>query len=84
MAAVIGGYVLTSLITLAVPLLLDVIGMSRPQALLAVTMASFLLYAAVIMGVFHARSATRAWAWLAGAALPLGLIVWLLLLGARG
>jgi hypothetical protein len=36
--------------------------------LLATTMASFLVYAAIVMAVFHARSAVRAWMWLAVAA----------------
>jgi hypothetical protein len=41
---------------------------SQAQALLATTMASFLVYAAIVMAVFHARSAVRAWMWLAVAA----------------
>jgi hypothetical protein len=47
------------------------------------TMASFLVWTAIVMTVFHARSATRAWAWLTAAAVPLSLIVWQLLPGAR-
>lgn len=82
LAAAGGGYVTVSLFSLAIPLLLAALGGDRAQALLAVSMAGFPLYAAIIMAVFHARSATRAWAWLAGVALPLGIIVWLLLPGS--
>ncbi len=82
-AASLGGYALTSLLTLALPLALASLGIDRAQALLAVTTASFLLYAAIVMAVFHARSAARAWAWLTAVALPFGLVVWLLLPGAH-
>lgn len=83
LAAVFGGYALTSLITVAVTLLLGAIGTSRPQTLLAMTMVSFPVHATIVMGVFHAGSATRAWAWLVATSLPLALIVWLLLPGVR-
>lgn len=83
LAASVGGYALTSLLNLALPLALASFGVNQAQALLATTTASFLIYAAIIMAVFHARSAARAWAWLAASALPLGLVVWLLLPGAR-
>jgi hypothetical protein len=82
LAASIGGYALTSLLTLALPLALASLGIDPAQALLAATTASFLVYAGIIMAVFHARSAARAWAWLAGGALPLGIVVYLLLPGA--
>lgn len=78
LAAVVGGYVVTSLSNIAVPLLLGAVGVDVPQALLATTMGSFLLYAAIIMAVFHARSATRAWLWLAGASVPFLLVTLLL------
>jgi hypothetical protein len=52
---------------------------SQAQALLATTMASFLVYAAIVMAVFHARSAVRAWMWLAVAAVPPGMVTALLL-----
>jgi hypothetical protein len=83
LAAGVGGYALTSLFTLALPLALAFLGVNQAQALLAATIASFLLYAAIIMAVFHARNAARAWAWLIAIALPLGLVVWLLLPGTR-
>jgi hypothetical protein len=74
-AAVVGGYALTSLVTLALSLLLPAMGMARPEALLAATVASFPVYAAVIMAVFHARSAARAWMLLAAGAAPLAAAV---------
>ena len=81
LAGVVGGYALTSLVNIALPLLLGLAGVSCAQALYAVTMASFLLYAAIIMAVFHASSATRAWMWIAGAIVPIGGIAWLLFPG---
>lgn len=78
-AAVVGGYALTSLLNTAVPLLLAAAGINLSQALLATATGSFLVYAAIIMAVFHARSAARAWAWLAVASIPQALIVILLL-----
>ncbi|MCG8559814.1 MAG: DUF3649 domain-containing protein [Hyphomicrobiales bacterium] len=79
LAAVVGGYALTSLLTLAVPLLFSAAGLSQAQALLATTMMSFLVYAGVVMAVLHAPSATWAWTWLAAAAVPPGIVTALLL-----
>ena len=79
LAAAGGGYALTSLINLAVPLLFSAAGLSRAEALHTTTMASFLVYGAIIMAVFHAGSATCAWMWLAVAALPPGVVAALLL-----
>jgi hypothetical protein len=83
LAATFGGYALTSLLTLFLPLVLATVGLGQAQTLLAATTASFLVYAAIVLAVFHARSAAQAWVWLAGTAFPLGLAVWLLLPGAR-
>lgn len=66
-AALFGGYALGALgsvATLALPA-------SRPQAVLAGMMLSFLFYAGAVIWVFAARSALRAWAGLAAAAAPL-------------
>ena len=82
LAAVFGGYLLTALITLAVSSGLPLIGPDRAETLLAATMGSFLIYAAIIMAVFHARSAGRAWKCIAVAAAALFLISWLMLPGA--
>lgn len=79
LAATLGGYAVTSLLTLTVPLVLGIFGVNQAQALLAVTTASFPVYAAVVMAVFHARSAMHAWALLAITASLLGVVVWLLL-----
>lgn len=74
-AAFIGGYALTSLLVVAVSL-----GWpgNRALAVLSSTLVSFLIYAGIIMAVFHASSATRAWQWIAGTCLLLAIIVWLI------
>jgi hypothetical protein len=83
LAAVVGGYAVTTLLNLAVPLLFSALGAGLPQALASALMASFLIWAVIVMAAFHARSAARAWAWLIGAAIPLGLVVWFLLPGVK-
>ena len=75
LAAIIGGYLLTSLITLALSLGLPLVGVSRAEAVMASTIISFLIYAAIILAVFHARRAARAWTWLVLAAVPPATIV---------
>ncbi len=75
LAAVIGGYALTALVTLALSLALPWVGVGQAESVLASTIASFLIYAVVIMGVFHARSALRAWTGLLLLAIPCGLII---------
>lgn len=79
LAASLGGYAVVSLYTLVTPLALAASGVDQAQTLLAATTASFLVYAAIVMAVFHARSAARAWAWLVGAAVPAVALVSLLL-----
>ncbi|MFT3803130.1 MAG: iron transporter [Burkholderiaceae bacterium] len=74
-----GGYALVSLLT---AVLARALPWDSASAALVATMPSFLIYAAVVMTVFHARSASRAWLWLACAAAPLALAWWLLSLGA--
>ncbi|WYX25885.1 hypothetical protein WJ969_09610 [Achromobacter xylosoxidans] len=55
-----------------------VIGASRAVGVLTGTLSSFVLYAAIVIGVFHARSARRAWGGLAVAgALSAGVLLWL-------
>ena len=71
LAAIFGGYILTSLLSIALALLLTAFGMNKAEAVLATTMASFLMYAAIVMAVFHARTPTRAWLGLAIASAPL-------------
>ncbi|MBX6964186.1 DUF3649 domain-containing protein [Alcaligenes faecalis] len=60
LAASLGGYVLSALFsvaTLALPT-------SRPEAVLWGAQFSFLIWTVTVLGVFLARSATRAWVWL--------------------
>ncbi|WIW90361.1 hypothetical protein K3M67_20235 (plasmid) [Sphingobium sp. V4] len=74
-AGVFGGYALTILLTLLVTRLLALLGLSAPEVLHATAIASFPAYAAIIMAIFHASSATRAWLWLLAAAAPAALIL---------
>lgn len=74
-AALLGGYALAALSSVAV-LALPV---SRPQAVLAGMLASFLVYAGAVIWVFAVRSAMRAWLGLllaAAALLPAAWSVW--------
>lgn len=82
LAALAGGYAFTSLLTLALSLSLPAVGVPRAQALLASSMASFFVYTAVIMAVFHASSAARAWRGLLLASLPFAVALICLLPGA--
>jgi len=70
-AAFGGGYVLVSVLTVAASLVLAMMGVNKAEAVLATTIASFLIYALIIMAVFHARSATRAWIGILIATVPL-------------
>lgn len=76
-----GGYALTSLLVALLPILLPG---NRAVILLWSTMTGFLIYAAIIMAVFHARSATRAWLWIIGASMPQAILLALLLDGKAG
>jgi Protein of unknown function (DUF3649) len=73
-AAGLGGYALTSLSTIALSLLLAELGVGRAEAVVASIIASFPYYAVIIMAVFCARSATRAWMGLIIASVPPGLV----------
>lgn len=81
LAGTLGAYGVTSLVTVALSLLMAALGMDRVEAVTAATLASFAIFAAIAIAVFHARNMSRAWGWLAGAALPLALLSWLLLPG---
>jgi hypothetical protein len=77
--ATVGGYGFASLFAAALSVLLHVgFGVARIEAVLASTLASFLVWAALALGVFHARSAACAWTWVIAVSLPLAAIVWLL------
>jgi len=72
LAALFGGYALaalTSVATLALP-------MSKPQGVLTGMLLSFVVYTAAVIWVFTVRSASRAWAGLLLAAIPLLLAEW--------
>ncbi len=58
-----GGYVLTSLAVVFLSLCLPG---KKASAVLVATMPGFIIYALVIMAVFHARDMVRAWIWIAG------------------
>lgn len=81
-AGTLGAYCLTSIATVALSLVLVRTGMDRVEAVTAATLTSFALFASIAMAAFHARSATRTWAWLVGAGLPLALLSWVLTRGA--
>jgi len=49
---------------------------SKPQSVLTGMLLSFLVHAAAVIWAFAARSATRAWAGLLLAAIPLLLAAW--------
>ena len=71
-AAVGGGYALAALLSVAAVAL----PVSKPQSVLTGMLLSFLVHAAAVIWAFAARSATRAWAGLLLAAIPLLLAAW--------
>lgn len=73
-AGVIGGYVVVNLLTIAVTNLLRGAGLSGPQVLLSMSIASFPIYSAIILVVYHARDVSRAWLYLAACSVLTGLI----------
>lgn len=79
-AAALGGYALTSAATVVLSLIWPV---PKAQAVLAATMLSFALYAAVVLWAFHTPSLTRLWGvMLTGIAL-LSAVAWLLGAGSQ-
>lgn len=76
-----GGYALTSLVAGLLSLSLPV---ERAPAVLLATLPAFLIYALIVMAVFHARSVVRAWIWVAGgSAFFVMLLSWGTIVGAR-
>lgn len=71
-AALVGGYGLASLASVAVLAL----PMSKPGAVLTGMMAAFAVYAGAVIWVFAVRSARRAWLGLAVVAAPLMAAAW--------
>lgn len=79
-AAIAGGYALaalTSAAAVALPL-------PPAEAITTGMLLSFAVHATVVIGVFAARSARRAWAGLLLAALPLLLLTWPIWRGPTG
>ncbi|WEE79645.1 DUF3649 domain-containing protein [Comamonas testosteroni] len=71
LAAVLGGYVLASVSTAALSLLLSSL-MSRVEAVMTATLLSWVIYAIAIAWTFYARTAWLAWAGVLLPALALG------------
>jgi len=80
LAAIVGGYALMSMMAATLALALP---MPRIEASMTAMMVGLVAYAIIIMAVIHARSASRAWAWLIGAALPLITVLLFLAPGPR-
>ena len=68
-AAILGGYALAALCSVALAVTLP---MARADAVLTGMMAGLAVHAAAVVWAFAARNAARAWAGLLVAALPLG------------
>lgn len=76
LAAALGGYALAALLSSALALLLPRISnASRADAVLIASLLSFAVYTVAALWVFHARSASRAWAGLGLWALVSGLMI---------
>ncbi|ADP16267.1 PepSY-associated TM helix family protein 5 [Achromobacter xylosoxidans A8] len=74
-AAAAGGYLLSALAMSALALTWPAAGASPAVGVLAATLLSFVVYTAIGVGVFGARSAGRAWALIAVACLMSGVVV---------
>jgi hypothetical protein len=78
-AALIGGFLLTSLVTAVLSLLLPLISSTpRAEAVLISTLISFMFWACIALWVFTTRSATRAWLGIAIPSAVLGLALYIL------
>lgn len=78
LAGTLGAYGLTGQATVVLSLVLALCGMDRAEAVVTATLASFAIFAGISMATFHARSAGRAWLWLAATAAPLACLQWML------
>jgi len=72
-AAVLGGYALAALTSVALALAYRA---PREEAVLAASMPAFLVFAGAVLWAFAARTAWRAWLGIAVPALALGAVVW--------
>ena len=73
-AAILGGYVLTALATMALAVFLP---MSKAEASLTATLLSFLIYGCAVIWVFATRTAWRAWTGIVVPAVVLAVLIWL-------
>lgn len=73
-AAILGGYALTALATIALAVFLP---LSQAEASMTATLLSFVIYTCVVIWVFATRSAVRAWAGILVPIVVLGALVWL-------
>lgn len=79
LAAIVGGFVLTSLATAVGSLLLPLVSSTpRAQAVLITTLLSFVLWTCVALWIFSTRSAARAWLGIAIPSVVLGVALILL------
>lgn len=74
-AAALGGYALTSAATVLLALVWPA---PQTQAMLWASMLSFAIYSVVVIWVFMARSATRAWVGVVSITAVLAALAWLL------
>lgn len=73
-AAIVGGYAVTALAT---ALAARHLPLARSEAVTAATLASFPVYAAILMAAFAAPRTATACAWLGGTCAVLGAALWL-------
>lgn len=78
MAVTFGAYCAAALLTMALPLLLQPLGVARLEAVVAASLASFLFFALLAIGAALARTATRAWGLLILVSFPALAVVLLL------
>lgn len=76
-AATLGAYGVTSLALAALSRALIRLGTDPVEAVISLTLASFIVFAAIAIASFHGRNPVRTWAWLIGSALVLGAIGWI-------
>lgn len=82
-AAILGGYIASNIVIIFlsyfIPLISDI---STAQSLYTGMTVSFIVYLLVAIWVFSARTATKAWAWLAAPTATLGALSYVMHLGA--
>lgn len=80
-AGILGGYVVTAL---AASLAARHLPLAPSEAVTTTILASFLIYAVIVLSVFAAKSTLKVWLWIGGAIVALGLgLWWSILTGGR-